>query len=316
MNIRKIALIGMGAVGSVYGKFLYDKYENNFVVIAGGLRVKRLEERGATINGETFFPKVMVPDEKGWKADLVLVCVKNEQLEEALHDIKNCVGSNTIILSLLNGVAAHNKIHEIYPDNVNLSGYNIGMDVTRSDAEVLNTSIGKLEIGGSENDLIKEQAEAVKKCLIDAGIVSDVLNDINVQMWKRWLTNVGVNQVAAILGLKYGQIKRVPAAIDLMRNVMQEAIVVTNAVQKSGAINVSLTEEDIEEAINTVDFYPMFAKPSMLQDIQAKRKTEVDSFSGIILKLAEKLGLEMPINKTIYITIKSIEQMYHLDKII
>lgn len=316
MVIKNVALIGMGAIGSVYSKYLFDKYENSFAVIAGGTRTKKIEEKGSTVNGETFFPRVVVPEERGWKADLILVCVKNEQLMDAMTDIKNIVGGNTVLLSLLNGISSADKIREMYPDNVTLSGYNIGMDVARADNDIMNSSVGKLEIGGENSDFIQEQIEAVKTCLLEAGIVSDVLKDVNEQMWKRWLTNVGVNQVASILGLKYGQIKRVPYAVELMKSLMEETIMITDEINQSGMLKIALTKSDIQEAIDTVDYYPMFAKPSMLQDFQAKRKTEVDSFSGILITLAEKMGVDIPINKTIYNAIKSIEQMYHLDKIV
>ncbi|MCQ2979649.1 MAG: 2-dehydropantoate 2-reductase [Clostridia bacterium] len=316
MVIKNIALIGMGAIGSVYGKFLYDKYDNNFVVVAGGQRAQKLESGGVSVNGQVFFPKVVVPEEKRWKADLLLVCVKNEQLDEALNDVKNVVGTNTIILSLLSGVSAVSKIESVFPDNITLSGMAIGLDVAREDTTIVSNALGKMDISGSNGKFVEEQVAAVKACLGDAGIDSEVLNDANSQMWKRWLFNIGVNQVASVLGLKYGQIEKVPMAVGLMRLVMQEAIGVTNEINKMGILKVSLSAEDIEEAIVTATLYPTFSKPSMLQDFEAKRKTEVESFSGMLLNLSKKLELATPINRTLYMMIKGQEQMYVLDKIV
>lgn len=315
MVIKNIALIGMGTIGSVYGKHLYDKYENDFVVIAGGSRAQKLESAGVSVNGQVFYPKVVLPDERRWKADLLLICVKNEQLDEAMKDIKNVVGSNTIILSLLSGVSALSKIEASYPDNVALSGMAIGLDVARKDTTIMNNTIGKLDISGNGN-IVEQQVVAVKKCLVEAGIDSEVLNDANLQMWKRWLFNVGVNQVASVLGLKYGQIHRVEYAVSIMRLVMEEAIKITNEIDKMGILKVQLNARDIEEAIDQVTAYPMFAKPSMLQDFEAKRKTEVGAFSGVIINLSKKLEMPTPMNKFIYELVKAKEQMYQLDKII
>lgn len=315
MVIKNIALIGMGTIGSVYGKHLYDKYENDFVVIAGGSRAQKLETAGVSVNGQVFYPKIVLPDERRWKADLLLICVKNEQLDEAMKDIKNVVGSNTIILSLLSGVSALSKIESAYPDNVALSGMAIGLDVARKESTIMNNSIGKLDISGNGN-MVEQQVTAVKKCLAEAGIDSEVLNDANLQMWKRWLFNVGVNQVASVLGLKYGQIHRVEYATSLMRLVMEEAITITNEIDKMGILKVQLNITDIDEVINQVSTYPMFAKPSMLQDFEAKRKTEVGAFSGVIINLSKKLELPTPMNKFIYELVKAKEQMYQLDKII
>ena len=232
MIIKNIAMIGMGAIGSVYGKYLYDKYDNDFAVIAGGTRAQKLESGGVSVNGQVFYPKVIVPEEKRWKADLLLVCVKNEQLDDALVDVKNIVGTNTIILSLLSGVSAVSKIESVFPDNITLSGMAIGLDVAREDSTIVSNALGKMDISGSNGKFVEEQVAAVKACLGDAGIDSEVLNDANSQMWKRWLFNIGVNQVASVLGLKYGQIEKVPMAVGLMRLVMQEAIGVTNEINK------------------------------------------------------------------------------------
>lgn len=316
MIIKNIAMIGMGAIGSVYGKYLYDKYDNDFAVIAGGTRAQKLESGGVSVNGQVFYPKVIVPEEKRWKADLLLVCVKNEQLDDALADVKNIVGTNTIILSLLSGVSAVSKIEAAFPDNITLSGMAIGLDVAREDTTIVSNALGKMDITGSNGKFVEEQVNAVKLCLTEAGIDSEVLNDANSQMWKRWLFNIGVNQVASVLDLKYGQIQQVPNAIGLMRLCMQEAIGVTNEINKMGVLKVQLTNDDIEDALATAAIYPTFSKPSMLQDLEAKRKTEVESFSGMLLNLSKRLELSTPINKTIYLMIKAKEQMYILDKIV
>lgn len=317
MFIKNVALIGMGAIGSVYGKHLYEAYDNDFVVIAGGTRAQKIETMGVSVNGQVFYPKVVTPEEKRWKADLVLVCVKNEQLDAAMNDIRNVMGTNTIILSLLSGVSAVTEIQKKYPDNVTLSGIAMGIDVARENETVVNSSMGTLDItGGANSEFLEVQIDAVKKCLEDAGITSEVLNNASLHMWKRWLFNVGVNQVASILGLKYGQIKETEYAVDLMAQVMKEAIGVTREIDKMGALKIELGPEDIEDAIDQVDIYPTFSKPSMLQDFEAKRKTEVEAFSGIILNLSKKLELATPLNRTIYELVKAKEQMYHLDKVV
>lgn len=316
MVIKNIALIGMGAIGSVYGKHLFDKYENNFAVVAGGTRAQKLESGGVSVNGQTFFPKVVVPEEKRWKADLLLICVKNEQLGDALKDVKNVIGTNTIILSLLSGVSAVSQIEAAFPDNITLSGMAIGLDVAREDKTIVSNALGKMDITGSNGKFVEVQVDAVKKCLGEAGIDSEVLNDANSQMWKRWLFNIGVNQVASVLGLKYGQIYQVQSAVGLMRLAMTEAIGVTNEINKMGILKVNLSIEDVEDALQSLSMYPTFSKPSMLQDFEAKRKTEVESFSGMLLNLSKKLELSTPVNRTIYQMIKAKEQMYTLDKIV
>lgn len=87
-----IAFMGMGAIGTVYGYLLHQKYGANFAVIAGGNRGEKLTTQGATLNNQAFFPRVIAPEEKGLQADLILVCVKNYQLDQAIADMRQLIG--------------------------------------------------------------------------------------------------------------------------------------------------------------------------------------------------------------------------------
>ena len=122
MEIKKAAIVGFGAIGATYGRRLYNLMGDNFAVIAGGSRAKRLRENGETINGEKIMPLVVEPDDKIWKADLVIFSVKNYQLESAINDVKNIITPDTVILTILNGVSARDKIKEVYPENTVLYG--------------------------------------------------------------------------------------------------------------------------------------------------------------------------------------------------
>ena len=134
MDIKKAAIVGFGAIGCTYGRRLYNLMSDNFAVIAGGNRAKRLREKGETINGEKIMPLVVEPDNENWKADLVIFSVKNYQLESAINDVKNIITPNTIILTILNGVSARDKIKSVYTENTVLYG------LSKSDACLLYTS--------------------------------------------------------------------------------------------------------------------------------------------------------------------------------
>ncbi|NIQ38072.1 MAG: hypothetical protein GTN81_05735 [Proteobacteria bacterium] len=119
-----------------------------------------------------------------------------------------------------------------------------------------------------------------------------------------WIANVGINQVSAILGVPYGVFQRSPEARELMESAMREAMNIAKAVK------VDLIEEDIRNWYSFLMQLSPEGKTSMVQDVEAKRKTEVEMFAGKVIELGERYGIQTPVNETLFRTIKEIEQQY------
>ncbi|HCS10023.1 MAG TPA: 2-dehydropantoate 2-reductase, partial [Clostridiales bacterium] len=106
MKIKRVALIGMGAVGTVYGNLLHNKYGSNFTVISDESRKDKLKKNGFTLNGNTFHPNIYSNSDNNIEYDLIIFAVKNYQLAGAIEDVRSFVGENTILITFLNGVTA------------------------------------------------------------------------------------------------------------------------------------------------------------------------------------------------------------------
>ena len=139
MQIKNVAMIGAGAIGGVYSYSLHKLLGDNFAFIANGKRKERLEKEGLYLNGEHFNPKVVSSDED-IKFDLIIVSVKNYQLQSAIEDMRNLVGKNTIILTLLNGISSRDVLQEEFKDNHVLYGLAIKIDGGDSKKAVVITS--------------------------------------------------------------------------------------------------------------------------------------------------------------------------------
>jgi 2-dehydropantoate 2-reductase len=126
------------------------------------------------------------------------------------------------------------------------------------------------------------------------------------------MMNVGVNQVTAVLTLPYGAIQsngrscEIPEARRLAENAMREVIAVANAE------GIDLNESDIVNSFNTTDLLNPESFTSMCQDVLAKRKTELEMFSPVIMELAQKHGLSVPVNETLYLQLRIIEKRQSL----
>lgn len=305
MEIKKIALLGLGAIGSVFAKALYETYAQNFAVVANGERKERIESNGIKVNGRTIFPTVITPDNSNWKPDLLLITVKNYQLENALEEIASFVDKDTIILPLLNGITAQERTAKVFPQNNVLHGF-VFIDSMRKGNEILSGSNGKIQFGTVDCGVEKEKLQAVKEALDKAKIENEICEDMLRALWKKWMINVGGNQVSAIVKNTYGQFLEFEELHQILRTAMMEV------VKLAQALHINLNEQDVIDYDKNLKTFASDGKTSMLQDIEAGRKTEVEYFSGTLIKIAEKEKIEVPVNQTLYYLIKGIEKKNHI----
>lgn len=302
MSIKNVALIGMGAVGTVYGNLLYNKYGSNFAVITGESRKEKLKSNGFTLNNNTFYPQILSLEDKGIIFDLIIFCVKNYQLDEAIEDVKNFVGKDTIMITFLNGVTARDRILSAYPSNKVLYGLSMGIDAVRTEDGVVNTENGEIQFGDADNKVIAPEVQAVKECFDNAEINNKIYNDMIRTIWRKFMLNVGVNQITAVTGVPYGKSTSIETNRIIFKESMEEVLLIA---QKQ---YIDLRQEDIDDHLKLMSHFSPYGKTSMLQDIEAKRKTEVDYFAGTVIEMGKKLNIETPVNHVLYCIIKSLEE--------
>ena len=304
MKIKKIALIGMGAVGTVYGRLLYNFFGDDFKVIADGSRKERLQESGFTLNNETFYPNVISEGNSKETFDLIIFCVKNYQLEGAIEDVKSFVGENTVLITFLNGVTARDRIHKAFPNNKTLYGLAMRIDAERTNNGFINTEDGEIHLGEADNTVISPEVKAVQECFNEAGIKNIVFPDMIRMIWKKFMLNVGVNQVTAVTRSPYGKVTHLETNLVLFKEAMNEVLKIAKASQ------IDLREEDIDDFVTLMNSFSPMGRTSMLQDVEAKRRTEVDYFAGTVIEMGKKLNIPTPVNYVLYNIIKSVEQLY------
>lgn len=304
MNIKNVALIGMGAIGTVYGRLLYNCFGDDFKVIADSSRKEKLQKSGFTLNNETFYPKVISEGESEEHFDLIIFCVKNYQLEDAVEDVKSFVSENTILITFLNGVTARDRIHKAFPNNKTLYGLAMRIDAERVNNGFINTENGEIHFGEADNTIISDEVKAVQECFNRAGIKNIVFPDMIRMIWRKFMLNVGVNQVTAVTKSPYGKVTHLETNLVLFKEAMNEVLEIAKASQ------IDLREDDINDFVVLMNSFSPVGRTSMLQDVEAKRKTEVDYFAGTVIEMGKNLNIPTPVNFVLYNIIKSIEQLY------
>ncbi len=307
MKIINTSIIGAGAVGTALGSVLYSNIGNRFSYIATGRREERIRKNGLLVNSKRIYPEVTSDIHKR-KTDLVILCVKNYDLESAISDLKKVVDSNTIILPLLNGVTAVDRVTEAFPENQVLYGIIMRTDANRTEENVTYSTLGEIQYGMKKGEENNELLNSIKDFFDEAGINAKAYDDIIYMQWRKWLVNVGSNQVSVLTGAKFKYFGQFEEIVFLMRDAMQEI------VEISKKLNIGLTEKDREEIEKILINYPPEKRTSMLQDLEAKRRTEIDYFAGTVVELGKKVGVPTPVNQTLYYAIKARERVYLAEK--
>ncbi|MFI3166900.1 MAG: ketopantoate reductase family protein [Bacillota bacterium] len=297
----KIGMIGMGAIGCAYGAQLSTAFGDDFFAIANGRYYDDIMKNGIVSNGAEYKINVKNGD-MAESADLIILLVKNYSLESAIADITPFVGDNTILLPLLNGITASETLRKAFPNNKVLDGLVIGIDATRLDRGSHCTSLGLVQFGEKVNTPpYSSEVNFVCDVLSKTQIPFETPEDMPRTTWKKFMMNVGCNQVSAVCDCQIFECCAIPDFYPLTVGAMQEVV----NLAKAKGINLFESDKD-----NTADFLAKFvksAKSSMHQDMLAKRKTEVESFGGAIIAMSEEFSLKTPINEFLVAVIKGKE---------
>ena len=302
-EIKTVALIGLGGIGGYLASNLQRVIgKENVRIIAGGARKERIEKNGLIVNGEPMLFHVVAPEEETGYADLVIIITKSLGLREAVLQVKNQVGPNTIIMSPLNGIESEDIVAETYGyERILYSLARVSVTVTNQNELHFNPSFAHMEFGEKINEIDSERVVAVKTLFENAGIKSIIQKDMIFALWHKFMCNVAENQIAAILGIPFGAWHCDEHANHLREMAMREVIAIAN---KKG---IPLGEQDMVEQGERLKKINKDGRPSTLQDIEAGRKTEVDMFAGTVMRLGKEVGVATPVNEFMYHAIKVLE---------
>lgn len=293
-----VAVIGAGAIGAYYIYGLYDCSHINLSVIASGERKKRLETEGLTINGRRYDLTVRTPQEQAAAGtDLLLVCVKHGALQEILPDIRTVTGKDTIVLSPMNGIDSEEVIGRVIGKEhmigsfMRIASERVGQSVVFDPEKTDGIFFGKLPDGAPE-EAVKRAADIFKGSGVRWRICEDIVHDI----WDKYMRNICFNLPQAILGVGVGAFYDSEHVAWISRALEEE--VRRTAAAEGITLGPLVRKRKDRKA----------AAYSTLQDIRAKRHTEIEMFAGTLLAAAAKHGLKLPYTEYTYHAIRALEE--------
>ena len=299
MEIKKVAVLGAGAVGSYIIWGLSAKENIKLGVVAEGERAERLK-KGCHINGDIYYPEVWSPEEaKG--VDLLIVALKYAALQGALEDINTITEEHTIVMSLMNGIDSEKIISDkigkgnVLPALIKVAshreddGYHFAPE----------TTIGII-YGEPSAPYKSERVQAVDELFEHTGLHFRSTKCIEEEMWSKFRLNVCNNLPQAVLGAGVGcyrDSEHMKAISDGLRNELE-------SIARAKGIDISKADSSSKRG----SAVPPTARYSTLQDLDAGRHTEIDMFSGVLIRMGKELGIPTPYNEYTYHIIKAMEE--------
>lgn len=300
-NIKNILICGLGAIGSIYATTFNSYKDIKLKILVDKKRLIKYKNTPLIFNEKKYDFDYITPDCNDFKADLIIISTKNNHLEEVINNIKNFVYENTLILSLLNGLQSEELIAKAYGNEKIIDSYYIGHTSTRLGRKIIHDGVYKTVFGEENNSIHSKRILKIKQLFEKTNIPYEIPVDMKYSKWWKYLVNVGYNQASAILNASYGDFQKCNEINDFAINLMQEATLIAQAE------GVKNTENIIPEILEVISKMLPETRTSMLQDIDAKRETEIEAFAGYILKLAKKHNINTPYNEMSYKIIKALD---------
>lgn len=301
--VQTVSIIGMGALGVLFGKPLLDNLPaGNLRIIADEGRIARYTQSPPTVNGQPCPFPYIAPGADVAPADLVIVGVKSTGLNQAIADMASQVGQDTVIISLLNGISSEEILETRWPGQV-VYAVSMGMDAQRTGQDVTYTKAGILQFGEKNGELTPRIQELADFFTANQ-LPHQVCDNILFLQWNKWMLNVGCNQTCAVLGVTYKALGEPGQAKDTMLAAMEEVVAI------GALVGVSLTPSHIQTWQKILASLDPDGLPSMAQDVVAKRPSEVEIFGGTVCALGAKHGVPTPVNQRLVQQVQTMEAAY------
>jgi|LQYC01.1.fsa_nt_gi 2-dehydropantoate 2-reductase len=313
----KIIILGAGAIGLVFGGFL-AKAGHRVVFLGREQNVLEIKRHGLFIEGlwGSHLIKNMVgytnleelKKKEGASFDLVLLTVKSYDTENMLKAFHETFVDPMPILSLQNGLGNLDKMSQIIGPQWAMAGRVIfGAEIDSPGRVSVTVYAEEVIVGGIANGIDYQKVTEIADTLSNAGIPTLPTREINKYIWGKALYNSALNGLGAILGVNYGFLKEHESSRMLITSIVQEFF---NVLEKEDVTldwpTPRVYLDDLFERLipATYDHYP-----SMLRDIQHRKRTEIGSINGAIVEIAQKHGIDVPVNWLITALVKTKEKI-------
>lgn len=300
----KIAIIGTGGVGGYFGgKLAKAGYDVTF--LARGVHLSAIQTNGLIVKsilGDFTIDPAKVTDriDKIGLTDLVILGVKAWQVKDISKELLPLVKKETIVLPLQNGVLAAEELEEtLNRDNI-VGGLCRIISKIEAPGVINHFGLEPSILFGELDNTATKRIDQIKEMFDKAGICSIISEDITADLWKKFI-GICVSGLLAVTKTTYGELRKLHETRQLMIDLLNE---IYQLSQKTG---IKIEPEFIENTISVIDSYPYGSTSSLTRDVWEGRPSEIEYQNGAVVRLGEKFGVDIPVNRFVYNSILPME---------
>ncbi len=303
----KVAVIGAGAMGSFFAGMISKAGDEVWLVGRTSALIETIKKKGLLIEDgcqrlNIRFNTITSSPETIGIVDLVIIFVKACDTAEAIKDAAPVISKKTTVLTLQNGFGNIEEILKSVDEGQVIAGTTAHGATLIGYGHVKHAGSGETvlgAVGGSASARIP----AVKELFDRAGISTRISEDINAVLWGKLIVNIGINPLTALMKIKNGSILKNPPLCNIMHEVVQEGAGV------AGKMGIRLPFHDPVEQVENVCRSTSGNNSSMLQDVEAGRKTEIDQINGAVVACAEEVNFAVPVNRMLSTLVQAMEDI-------
>lgn len=301
----KILIAGSGGVGGYYGGLLAQS-GNDVTFLARGEHLRAIRERGLqvkSVHGDfTVFPAQATdtPAEVG-PVELILFCTKTYDTEHVAEALRPCVGADTAIISLQNGVDAAERIGAILGMEHVLGGATWISSAVEAPGVIRQFSQFRRIVFGELDGSITLRAQAIYQTLSATGATVELSENILSVLWTKFVFIAAVSGISSLTRLEMGEFRHVPETRALMTALMREVEALARAQ------NIALDADVVEKSLAFVDAAAPNIKSSMQRDVESGRRTELESMIGVICRKGREWNVPTPVADFVYAALLPVE---------
>lgn len=302
----KIAIIGVGAMGSVYAGLLADKGGHEVWAVdtwadhVEAMRTKGLRVEGASGDRTVRLNATTNPADVG-KADLVIIATKDDGVAGAAKAALAIAKADAPILTIQNGLGSADKVAEVVGSKRVLMGVVGGFGASmKGPGHAHHNGMEFLRLGEMDGGM-SARLETVKQAWEAGGFKVLTFDDIHKMVWEKLICNCTYSGPCALTGLRVGEVQANPSAWSIAAACATEAFLVANAR------GIKLDFDDPVRYVKAFGQKIPNARPSMLLDHMAGRPAEVDNINGAIPREGAKVGVATPVNSVVVALLKGKE---------
>lgn len=299
----KIAIVGTGAMGSVYAAILSSGGNEVWAIDAWSDHVEAMREHGLRVSGasgdRTVHVSATTDAAEAGVCDLVVIATKALDVEAAAESVRPLLGSSTTVVPIQNGLGSADRIAAILGEERVAIGVTGGFGASMVGPGHAHHNGWELVRLGERHGPVSDRIRAIAGVWEAAGFRVQTYDDVDQLVWEKLLCNVTFSGVCSVLGLRIGEVLADPDAWSVASACTREVY----AVARAKGIRLEI-DDPVAYARGFGETIPD-ARPSMLIDLMAGRPCEIDVINGAIPPAARSVGLEAPVNETLTALVKA-----------